>query len=71
VVKSDTASVVKEGVVTVVGSPEMSPWSGEWLPTYVKEGDKVLFNGNYFTEVTVNNETLYIGKESQLIAILD
>lgn len=59
------------GVVKYVGKPEFNPHRDVNFPTYVVEGDRVLFNSHYFNEISVDGINYFIGKESQLLAILD
>ncbi len=61
----------RTGIIKYVGKPEYNPYKHLDVPSYVNVGDKVLFNSHYFHEVVIDGVTYYIGKESQLLAILD
>lgn len=66
---SNSTAVVKEGIITIIGPAEPVPGSAGYYPIHTKIGDKVLFNAHYFTEITVDQETFYVGKENQILAI--
>ena len=59
----------KEGIAVAVGPGKVSE-DGVLKPLTVKEGDCVLFTSYAGTEVTVNDETLLILAEDDILGIL-
>ena len=59
-----------QGIVIGVGEGRFDD-NGNLIKPVVKEGDKVLFTKWSGTEVKMNNETLVVMKENDIIAIIE
>ena len=59
-----------QGIVIGVGEGRINE-NGQLIKPVVKEGDKVLFTKWSGTEAKVNNETVVVMKESDIIAIIE
>ena len=59
----------RQGRVLSVGDGRLLP-NGTRAPHQVREGDRVLFDNYAGTEVKVNDETLLIMSESEVLAVV-
>lgn len=61
----------KTGVVQAVGDGALNTDTGERVPLSVRKGDKVIFSSYSGTEVKINDETLLIMSEDDILAVID
>ncbi len=59
-----------QGIVIAVGEGKIDD-KGDIVKPVVKEGDKVLFTKWSGTDVKMNNETVVVMKENDIIAIIE
>jgi chaperonin GroES len=62
------AKIVR-GTVKAVGSGRVTG-DGNVVPLEVKEGDRVVFNRNFATEITEGAETFLLLREDQLLCVV-
>lgn len=60
----------QEGTVIAVGEGRILPQSGRVVPLAVKVGDRVLFGRYAGTEVTIDEETVVVLLEADVMAVL-
>jgi chaperonin GroES len=68
--QTDSTSNIKEGVVVDIGPPEITI-NGVVLPVEISNGDRVMFNAHYFTEISIQGASYYVGKQNQILAIFE
>jgi chaperonin GroES len=61
----------KTGVVQAVGDGALNTDTGERVPLSVRKGDKVIFSSYSGTEVKINDDTLLIMSENDILAVID
>jgi chaperonin GroES len=61
----------RTGVVQAVGDGALNTETGERVPLTVRKGDKVIFSSYAGTEVKINDETLLIMSEDDILAVID
>jgi chaperonin GroES len=61
----------RTGVVQAVGDGALNSETGERVPLTVRKGDKVIFSSYAGTEVKINDETLLIMSEDDILAVIE
>ncbi|RUA05178.1 MAG: co-chaperone GroES [Gammaproteobacteria bacterium] len=70
IIPGSAAEKPSEGIVVAVGSGRKTD-AGEIIALEVKVSDKVLFGQFAGTEISVDNETLLVMSESDIVAVVE
>ncbi|MBM4108663.1 MAG: co-chaperone GroES [Phycisphaerae bacterium] len=61
----------KTGVIRAVGDGALNTETGARVPLTVRKGDKVIFSSYAGTEIKINDETMLIMSEDDILAVID
>lgn len=61
----------RTGVVQAVGDGALNTETGTRVPLTVRKGDRVIFSSYAGTEVKINDETLLIMSEDDILAVIE
>lgn len=61
----------KTGVIEAVGTGAINTETGERIPMTLKKGDHVIFSSYAGTEVRLEDDTLLIMSEDEILAVFD
>lgn len=61
----------KTGVIRAVGDGALNTETGARIPLSVRKGDKVIFSSYAGTEIKINEETMLIMSEDDILAVID
>lgn len=69
IIPDSAAEKPSKGKIIAIGTGRIND-KGDTIPLAVKKGDQVLFTQYSGTEIKVNNETLLVMREEDIVAII-
>ncbi len=61
----------KTGIIEAVGDGALNTETGQRIPLTVKKGDRVIFTSYAGTEIKLNEESVLIMSEDDILAVVD